>query len=109
MYITGDMMKTEYIPENNLVVLFLLFVLTGGLYYFWWLARVSRIFNDNPISNILLVLLTIGAWSVYINVKFIQKSEEINGREMKWYMVFFLILAPLIVQHNINEKFFPGR
>lgn len=109
MYITGDMMKNEYIPENNLVVLFLLFVLTGGLYYFWWLARVSRIFNDNAISNILLVLLTIGAWSIYINVKFIQKSEELNGREMKWYMVFFLVLAPLIVQHNINEKFFPGR
>jgi len=103
------MMKNEYIPENNLVVLFLLFVLTGGLYYFWWLARVSRIFNDNAISNILLVLLTIGAWSIYINVKFIQKSEELNGREMKWYMVFFLVLAPLIVQHNINEKFFPGR
>ncbi len=102
-------MKNEYIPENNLVVLFLLLILTLGLYYFWWLARVSRIFNDNPISNILLVILTFGSWSIYINVKFIQRSEEINGREMKWYMVFFLFMAPLIVQHNINEKFFPGR
>jgi len=102
-------MKIEYIPENNLVVLFLLIILTGGLYYFWWLARVSRVFNDNPISNILLVILTLGAWSVYINVKLIQKSEELNGRDMKWYMVFFLFMTPLIVQHNINEKFFPGR
>jgi len=102
-------MKAEYIPENNLVVLFLLFLLTGGVYYFWWLARTSEIFNDNPVSNILLVVLTLGFWGLYINVKYIQKSEEINGREMKWYLVFFLVIAPLIIQHNVNEKYFPGR
>jgi hypothetical protein len=102
-------MKTEYVPENNLVVLFMLFVVTGGLYYFWWLSRVSQIFGDNPVSNILLVILTMGMWSLYINLKYMQKSEELNGREIKWYMVFFLIISPLIIQHNINEKYFPGR
>ncbi len=69
-------MKVENVPENNLIVLFLLVVLTGGLYYFWWLARVSRVFNDKPVSNILLVLLTLGLWSLYINLKYMQKSEE---------------------------------
>jgi hypothetical protein len=102
-------MKTEYVPENNLVVLFLLFVVTGGLYYFWWLSRVSQIFGDSPVSNVLLVVLTMGTWSLYINLKYMQKSEELNGREIKWYMVFFLIISPLIIQHNINEKYFPGR
>jgi hypothetical protein len=102
-------MKFDYIPENNLVVLLLLMVLTLGLYYFWWLARVSRIFEDNPVSNVFLVLLTGPFWYCYINLKYMQKSEELNNREMKWYMFFFLIISPLIIQHNINERFFPGR
>jgi len=102
-------MKIEYIPENNLVILFLLLVFTCGLYYFWWLARTSEMFSDNPVSNILLVVLTVGFWGMYINIKYMQKSEEINGREMKWFLVLFIFLAPLIIQHNINEKYFPGR
>jgi hypothetical protein len=98
-----------YIPENNLVVLLLLFILTGGLYYFWWLARVSRIFNDDPVINILLTLFSAGVWSFYINLKYMQKSESLNGRDMKWFMVLFFFISPIIIQHNINEKFFPGR
>lgn len=105
----GGGMKYEYIPENNLVVLFLLFLLTLGLYYFWWLARTCRMFNDNPVTNILLVLFTFGIWGIYLNLKYMQKSEELNDRELKWYMVLFFGIAPLIVQHNINEKYFPGR
>lgn len=102
-------MKTEYAPENNLVVLFLLLVVTAGLYYFWWLARASRVFNDNPVSNVLLVVLTLGVWSLYINLKYMQKAEELNGRGVTWYMIFFLVISPLIIQHNINERYFPGR
>ncbi|HNR87842.1 MAG TPA: hypothetical protein PKM65_05840 [Spirochaetota bacterium] len=102
-------MKNEYAPENNLVILFLLLVFTAGLYYFWWLARTSRMFNDNPVSNVLLVVLTFGVWSLYINLKYMQKAEELNGRGFGWYMVFFLVISPLVIQHNINERFFPGR
>ena len=99
----------EYIPENNLVVLFILFILTGFLYYFWWLARVSRIFGDDPVMNILLTVFTAGLWGLYLNMRYMQKSEMMNDRDVKWYMIIFLPLAPLIIQNNINEKFFPGR
>lgn len=99
----------EYMPENNLVVLFLLIVLTLGLYYFWWLARVSRVFNDDPVINILLTVFTFGIWGVYLNLKYLQKSEILNGRDIKWYMIFFVPVMPIIIQHNLNEKYFPGR
>jgi len=99
----------EYIPENNLVVLFLLIILTAGLYYFWWLARTSRVFGDDPVMNILLTIFTVGLWSLYLNLKYMQKSELINGRDIKWFMIFFLPLSPIIIQHNINEKHFPAR
>lgn len=99
----------EYSPENNLMVILLLLTLTAGLYYFWWLAKVSRIFNDDPAINILLSVFTLGIWSLYINLKYMQKSEMLNGRDLKWFMFLFLPISPLIIQHNINEKYFPGR
>lgn len=99
----------DYIPENNIVVLFLLLVFTCGLYYFWWVARVSKFFGDNPAMNVVLIILTGGLWLIYINLRYINKSEIINGRDAQWYMILFLPLAPLIVQNNINEKYFPGR
>ena len=99
----------EYSPENNLMVMLLLIILTFGLYYFWWLAKVSRIFSDDPVINILLTIFTLGIWSLYLNLKYMQKSEVLNGRDMKWFMFLFLPISPLIIQHNINEKFFPGR
>ncbi len=99
----------EYIPENNLVVLFLLFIITGGLYYFWWIARVSKIFNDDPVINILMSIFSAGIWILYLFIRYMQKSESLNDRELKWYMVFFLPLSPIIIQNNINEKYYPGR
>jgi len=99
----------EYIPENNLVVLFFLFIITGGLYYFWWLGRTSRVFGDDPIINILLSIFSCTIWSLYLNLKYLQKSEMLNGRDVKWYMILFLPISPIIIQHNINEKYFAGR
>lgn len=99
----------EYKAEDNLVVLLLLLIITGGFYYFWWLVRVSKLFGDDPVSNVMLVVFTLGIWSIYLSLKYMQKSEEINSRDMKWYMVLFIPLSVLIIQNNINEKFHPGR
>jgi hypothetical protein len=102
-------MEIDYYPENNLIVLLLLFLLTGGLYLFWWIARVSRILDDNPISNILLIIFTCGIWYIYISLKYMQKSEQLNNRDLKWYMFFFVPISFLIIQNNINERYFPGK
>ena len=101
--------REEYIPENNLVVLLFLLIVTCFLYYFWWLVRVSKVFHDNPVSNVVLTLCTFGIWGLYLNLRYLQKSEELNGRDVKWYMFFFLPIAVLIIQNNINEKYFTGR
>ena len=124
----------EYIPEDNLFVLFLLIILTGGLYYFWWLARTSRFFEDDPTANILITLFTLAGgaaifrftaypfmaaagliWVLYLNLRYFYKSELMNNREMLWCMALFLLVlpfAPIMIQSNINEKRFqetPGR
>lgn len=101
--------NTKYMPEDNLVILLLLLICTLGLYYFWWLVKVSKFFGDNPVSNVMLFFLTFGLWGVYIHLKYMQKSEELNHREMKWYMVLFMPISVLIIQNNINERYHPGR
>ncbi|HOF34365.1 MAG TPA: hypothetical protein PK624_07340 [Spirochaetota bacterium] len=101
--------RPEYMPENNLIILLLLLIFSAGLYYFWWLARTSRIFGDNPVSNIMLTIFTAGIWGVYLNLKYMQKAEEINDRDLKWYMIIFLPLSVLIIQNSINERYFPGK
>ena len=104
--------REEFVPENNLVVLLLLFIVTIGLYYFWWMVRISKVFHDNPVSNVFLTVFTCGLWGFYLNLRYLQKSEELNGRTINWYIVFFLPIVPiamLIIQNNINEKYFPGR
>ncbi len=99
----------KHIPEDNLVVMFLLLIISCGLYYFWWLSRVSKIFGDDPGMNILMTIFTCGLWGIYLNLRYLQKSEILNGRDIKWFMIFFIPILPIIIQHNINEKFFPGR
>ncbi|MBN2435459.1 MAG: hypothetical protein JXK07_09375 [Spirochaetes bacterium] len=100
-------MNAQYkpIPEDNTFILMLLIIFSGGLYYLWWLSRVSRLFNDNPVTNILLVFATLGLWALYLNIRYLQKSEEINGRSIQWYIIFFLPFAVLIIQNNINEHY----
>lgn len=101
-------MKKSYklLPEDNAVILFLLIIFSAGLYYFVWLARISRIFNDNPHTNIILTFLTAGIWGLYLNIRYLQKSEELNHREFKWHYLLFvpiLPLPPLMIQNNISE------
>ncbi len=102
-------MEIDYYPENNLIVLLLLTLLTGGLYLFWWIARVSKILDDNPLSNILLIIFTCGIWYIYLSLKYMQKSEQLNNRDLKWYMFFFVPISFLIIQNSINERYFPGK
>lgn len=92
-------------PEDNLFILLLLIVFSCGLYYFWWIAKVSSFFGDDTVTNILLIFFTAGLWSIYLNVRYIQKSEELNNRNMQWYMIFFLPISVLITQNNINEYY----
>lgn len=102
-------MELDYYPENNLIVLLLLFILTAGLYLFWWIVRVSKVFDDNPVSNIFLIVFTCGIWYIYLSLKYMQKSEQLNNRDLKWYMFFFVPISFLIIQNNINERYFPGK
>jgi uncharacterized membrane protein len=101
-------MKKEFThqPEDNPFILFLLLIFSFFLYYFWWIARMSNFFNEEPQTNILLILATLGLWGIFLNIRYLQKSEEINERQMQWYFILFLPISILIIQNNVNEYYF---
>jgi len=119
----------EYTPEDNLFVLFLLMILTGGLYYFLWLAKTSKFFGDDSTANVLIALFTIAGgaavfyftgnifmavalgaiWVLYLNMRYFHKSELLHKRATLWCMALLLPVLPLallMIQNNINEKRF---
>lgn len=100
-------MEKRY-TEENLIVLLVLMVATGGLYAFVWIARVSREFGDDCVTNVILSIMSGGAWLLFLYLRYMDKAERMNGREMQWYyalLIFFSLglAAPAMIQFNLNE------
>ena len=92
--------------EENLIVFATLMICTLGLYSLVWIARVSKQMGDDPVTNVVLVFITFGMWFIFLCLRYMQKSQILNGRTIMWYEVFFVLfpmLAPLVIQMNINE------
>ena len=94
--------------EENLIVLLVLMVSTGGLYAFVWIARVSREFGDDAVTNVILSIMSGGACLLFLYLRYMDKAERLNGRAMQWYyalLIFFSfgMAAPAMIQFNLNE------
>ena len=89
--------------ELNLIVLGLLSIITFPLYYLIWQARISKAMKMDPIMNIILTVATAGLWALYLHIKWIQDTAEINDDNLTWLeLVLALPVAPLVIQNNIN-------
>ena len=94
--------------SENLIVFTILMVCTGGIYSLIWLARTSASFDSDPTVNVTMTLATCGAWAVILNLRYVDRSEALNGRSLQWYNAIIVILGgmligPLLTQENINE------
>ncbi len=94
--------------KENLIVLPVLLVSTGGLYSLVWLARVSREFGDDAVTNVILAIISFGVWAVYLQLRYLHRAEAMNGRDLAWYLPLFLLffgwfLGPLMIQIDLNE------
>jgi len=100
-------MATKPVREN-LIVLTALIVASIGTYSFVWIARASRTFGDDPVTNVVLSIVTGGGWLLFLYLRYLSKAEQLNGREVPWYYVIFVLLsvgflAPLMIQLDLNE------
>ncbi len=94
--------------RENLIVLMALIIASLGTYSFVWIARVSRTFGDDPVTNVVLSIVSGGGWLIFLYLRYLSKAEQLNGREVPWYYVIFVLLsfgflAPLMIQLDLNE------
>ncbi len=87
----------------NLTVFGLLIIVTFPVYYLIWQSRISRAMKMDPLTNILLTIFTAGAWALYLHIKWIQDTAEINKDNLTWLeLIFAMVVAPMVIQNNIN-------
>ena len=99
--------------SENLIVFTTLMVCTGGLYSLIWLGRTSASFDDDPTTNVVMTLVTCGAWAMVLNLRYLGLSESLNGRSFQWYnpvlvLLGGMLLGPLMIQQNVNEYMSKG-
>jgi len=64
--------------------------------------------DDDPVTNVVLGLVSFGAWLIFLYLRYMDRVEKLNGREMAWYyavLIFmsFGVAGPLMIQFGINE------
>jgi uncharacterized protein YacL len=100
--------------EENLMILMILLTCTFGAYALIWLARTSKAFGDDPVTQVVMTILSGGIWGLVLNLRYLDMAERQNGRELAWYnailAVFPLpIMGTMMVQLNLNEALQKGR
>ena len=100
-------MSTRH-TEENLMVLMILMICTFGLYAFVWLGRTSKGFGDDPVTSVVMAIMSFGLWNLVLLLRYLDMAERLNGRSLAWYNACLILLAPpligpLLVQLNINE------
>ena len=100
---------TTPIEERNIVLVYVLGIITLGIYFLYWYIKTKRAINDNfgaqiptcwlliiPIANLYWMYKFAEAYSVYV-VK--------DDNKILWALLFILvgIIAPALVQIELNK------
>lgn len=94
----------------NLIVLLLFIVMSGGLYGFFWLARIARLMSDDPFT---IVLVTAAGGTLplsFLLARYYRRAEiltKVNPSIVMEILVMLpganLILGPFVVQYLLNQ------
>jgi energy-converting hydrogenase Eha subunit C len=94
--------------EENLMILMTLLICTFGAYSLIWLARTSKAFGDDPVTQVVMTVLSGGVWGLVLNLRYLDMAERLNGRDLAWYNAILAIfplplMGTMMVQLNLNE------
>lgn len=95
--------------EMNLLVLFLLSVVSVGFYTLLWLSRTARLMHDDPFTILIVTLLAGFLPLSFIMVRYYRRSEVMMKTPPSLLFEFLmfwpalnLILGPFLIQHGLN-------
>lgn len=98
--------------KRNLFVMFFLILITGTLYFFYWLYKTKEEINKigGTIPTFWFAILPF--FNFYFDyryaqdfVKCVKHQENSTGLEVAYFLliVFLPIIAPLIIQNDLNN------
>lgn len=112
--------RPEAIRERGAVLITILVLVTCGIYGFVWKFQTTSELREatgdeslNPVTDLLLSLVTCGLWSIYTDYRNAQITYELLSRcgvqrENKAILVLILdlvglyVISPYLIQEELN-------
>jgi len=97
------------IKERNIIVVYLLGIITFGIYFLYWFAKTKDEINNNFGANIptaILVIIPIAnIYWMYRYAKAFSENVKKDNNTILWALLFIIvgIIAPAIVQSELNK------
>ncbi len=95
--------------ELNTFILFLLVVLSGGIYTLIWIGRTARLMHDDPFTTLLLCLLGALLPLSFIMARYYRRSEIMLKTPPSWLIEIMMMLpglnllfGPFVIQQGLN-------
>ena len=104
-----EVVNRMQIKERNIIVVYLLGIITFGIYFIYWFAKTKDEMNNNFGSSIptaILIIIPIANlyWLYKYAEAFAEKVKKDNNTIL-WALLFILIsiITPAIVQSELNK------
>ncbi len=105
-------MERAVFQKRNLWVMLLLYIVTLGFYFFYWLYKTKEEINKIGGKIPTIIFAVIPFLNIYFDyryaqdyVKYIRKSDD-KGLIILFFLLIFClpIFAPFIIQYDLNNR-----
>ncbi len=96
------------IPKRNIVLVYILGIVTFGIYFLYWMYKTKHEMNDMGAQIPTSILIFIPIANIYWLYRYSEGFSEYVKRDdnsLLWFLVFFFIgpVMPAIVQSELNK------
>ena len=96
------------IPKRNIVLVYILGIVTFGIYFLYWMYKTKHEMNDMGAQIPTSILIFIPIANIYWLYRYSEAFSEYVKRDDNsplWFIVFFFIgpVMPAIVQSELNR------
>jgi hypothetical protein len=101
-------LATVRIPRRNIILVYILGIVTFGIYFLYWMYKTKHEINDLGAHIPTSILLFIPIANIYWLYRYSEGFSAYVKRDnnsLLWFIVFFLIgpVMPAIVQSELNR------
>lgn len=98
------------VEKKNIVVIYILGLITFGIYFLWWFYQskeeINSQFGGNIPTAVLLIIPIANLYWMYRYAEAFSEKVKKDNNTILWALLFIIvgIIAPAIVQSELNKK-----